>query len=73
MKNFEKYFKKNGFIFGVSSVFNFGTWQHKAYKFDSLQAAEKWLETETGNFAERELVSKSRVIKLVGRKAINAL
>lgn len=73
MKNFEKYFKKNGFIFGISSVFNFGTWQHKAYKFSSLQAAEKWLETETSNFAERELVSKSRVIKLVGRKAINAL
>lgn len=62
-----KYFEKNGKIYGVSSKFNFGRWTHKGYVFDSLEKAEKWLNTEEYDFRERELMSKTAAVKLCGR------
>lgn len=55
----ETYFKKNCCIYGVSEKFNFGRWVGYARKFDSLEEAEKWLNTEEGDFRERSLVSKT--------------
>lgn len=61
--------KKNGYIYGVSSVYNFG-WTHRVFKFTSIEGAEKWLHTETFCFAERELCSKIKAITLAGHRAI---
>jgi hypothetical protein len=36
----EKYFKKNGFVYGVSEKFSFGRWVGYSRKFDSLEEAE---------------------------------
>lgn len=57
-------------IYGVSSKYNFGKWNHKVYVFDSKESAEKWLETEEYDFRERELMTKDNAIKLAGRKAV---
>lgn len=35
----ENYFKKNGFIYGVSEKYEFGEWKGYAKKFDSLEEA----------------------------------
>ena len=67
MKNYKNYFEKNGFVYGVSSKFEFG-WKYWIYKFTDLEAAEKWLETEEFDFRERELISKSGAEKLVGKR-----
>ena len=53
------YFKKNGFIYGVSEKFEFGEWNGYAKKFDSLEEAERWLRTEEYDFRTRSLVSKT--------------
>lgn len=53
------YFKKNGFIYGVSEKFEFGEWKGYANKFDNLEEAEKWLHTEEYDFRTRSLVSKT--------------
>ena len=66
----ERYFKKNGKIYGVSSKFDFGTWNHTVYAFDDLETAEEWLENEEYDFRERELTSRSRAIKLAGKKSV---
>ena len=63
MKNAQNYFEKNGFIFGDSSKFEFGRWEHNVRKFDSWEEAEKWLYTEEGDFRERELISKTEAHK----------
>ena len=55
----EKYFEKNGVIYGVSEKFNFGRWVGYSRKFDSLEDANKWLETDEYDFRERSLVSKT--------------
>lgn len=61
-------------IYGVSSKFNFGEWEHKVYVFDDMEAAEKWLYTEEYDFREREIMTKTAAIKLAGKKAVeNAL
>lgn len=65
----EKYFEKNNKIYGVSSVHNFG-WTHTVYVFNNLEDANKWLHKEEGNFAERELMSKSKAIQLAGKNAV---
>lgn len=57
-------------IYGVSSKFDFGAWHHIVYQFDSAETAEKWLHTETYDFREREIMSKTKAIKLAGRKAV---
>lgn len=53
------YFKKNGFIYGVSEKYEFGEWKGYAKKFDNLEEAEKWLHTEEYDFRTRSLVSKT--------------
>ncbi len=53
------YFKKNGYIYGVSEKFEFGEWKGYAKKFDSLEEAERWLHTEEYDFRTRSLVSKT--------------
>lgn len=55
----EKYFEKNGVIYGVSEKFSFGRLTGYAKKFDSMEEANKWLETEEYDFRERSLVSKT--------------
>lgn len=58
--NYKNYFNKNGYIYGVSTKYNFGRWTGYAKKFTNLEEAEKWLETEEYDFRERELCSKTR-------------
>ena len=53
------YFKKNGYIYGVSEKFNFGRLTGYAKKFDSMEKANEWLATEEGDFRTRSLVSKT--------------
>ena len=65
--DYKKYFEKTGKIYGVSSKYDFGTWNHMGYEFDSLDEAEKWLNTEEYDFRERELMSKTSAEKLCGR------
>lgn len=61
-------------IYGVSSKFGFGTWDHTVYVFDKQEDAERWLHTEEYGFQERELMTKTAAIKLAGREAVeNAL
>ena len=57
-------------IYGVSSKYDFGAWNHKVYVFDDRDSAEKWLNTEERDFRERELMTKTAAIKLAGRKAV---
>ena len=57
-------------MYGVSSVFNFGKWNHSVYTFDDEKTAQKWLNTEEYNFSERELMDESKAIKLAGKKAV---
>lgn len=67
MKNSRAYFDKYGYIFGVSSKYEFGKWTVKTVKkFDSYKEAIDWLHTEEYDFRVRELASKSKVRKLVG-------
>lgn len=57
-------------IYGVSSKFEFDSWEHMVYVFNSKEAAEEWLNTEEYDFRERELMTKTAAIKLAGRKAV---
>ena len=57
-------------LYGVSSKFDFGTWEHIVYVFDSKEAAEKWLNTEEYDFRERELMTKTAAEKLAGRTSV---
>ena len=55
----ETYFKKNGFVYGVSEKFSFGRWVGYSKKFHSMEEANKWLNTEECDFRTRSLVSKT--------------
>lgn len=57
-------------IYGVSSKFNFGEWEHYVVVFDNMEAAQKWLHTEEYDSRERELMTKTAAIKLAGRKSV---
>lgn len=58
-------------IIGVSSKFNFGRWDHRAYIFETAEAAEKWLHTEEYDFRERELFDDLRpAVELAGAEEI---
>lgn len=57
-------------IYGVSSKFGFGAWEHVVYAFDDNEKAQRWLRTEEYDFRERELMTKTQAIKLAGRKAV---
>ena len=58
-------------IYGVSSKFDFGMWNHRVYKFNDKATAQKWLNTEEYDFRERELMNKTEAIKLAGRKSVD--
>lgn len=58
-------------IYGVSSKFDFGAWDHRVYVFDDKEKAQEWLHTEEYDFRERELMSKTAAIKLAGKKAVD--
>lgn len=62
MKNAETYFKKNGFIWGLSTKYGFG-WEGYCIRFDDFEKALQWLETEEYDFRERELCSKTTAMK----------
>lgn len=55
----ENYFKKHGYIYGVSEKFNFGKLVGYSRKFDNLEEANEWLATEEADFRTRSLVSKT--------------
>ena len=57
-------------IYGVSSKFSFGMWNHKVYRFSDEETAEKWLNTEESDFRMRELMSKTAAMKLAGNRAV---
>ena len=57
-------------IYGVSSKYEFGHWNHRVYVFDNKESAEKWLETEEYDFRERELMTKTAAIQLAGKEAV---
>lgn len=57
-------------IYGVSSKFNFGHWEHVVYHFPDMESAVKWLHTEEFDFREREIMNKTQAIKLAGRKLV---
>ena len=71
--DYKKYFEKNGVVYGVSSKFAFGRWSHSGKAFTSVEEAEKWLTTEQHDFRERELVSKSKLISMIGKSAFSEL
>lgn len=62
----EQYFEKTGKIYGVSSKFDFGKWEHIGYVFTEIEKAYEWLKTEEHGFRERELMSKYKAQKLCG-------
>lgn len=57
-------------IYGVSSKYDFGRWDHVVYVFENREIAEKWLYTEEYDFRERELMSKTAAIQLAGKEAV---
>ena len=57
-------------IYGVSSRYVFGMWNHKVYKFYDKKTAEKWLNTEEADFRMRELMTKTEATKLAGNRAV---
>lgn len=57
-------------IYGISSKFNFGQWDHVVYHFQNMDDAEEWLNTEEYDFREREIMNKTNAIKLAGKKAV---
>ena len=70
MEHIIEFFEKNGYIYGVSSKYEFKEWHHKLYKFTSLEKAEEWLHTEQFDFRERELCDKKRAEELLGKRAM---
>ena len=57
-------------IYGVSSKYDFGRWDHVVYHFQNMDDAEEWLHTEEYDFREREIMSKTEAIGMAGRKAV---
>lgn len=66
----EKVFKmsKPKYIYGVSSRYAFRQWKHCVYMFETQQAAEKWLNSDTEQ--RKILKNKTAAVKLAGRKAV---
>ena len=57
-------------IYGVSSRYELGMWNRKAYKFYDKVTAENWLNTEEAEFRMRELMTKSEAMKVAGNRAV---
>ena len=62
---------KNEKIYGVSSKYNAGRWDCYVVVCDDQKQAEEWLNTEEYDFRERELMSRAKAERLVGKKAVN--
>ncbi len=55
--------------YGVSSKYDFGQWSHIVVgPFSSEEEAQAWLNREEYDFRERELMSKTAAIRLVGKR-----
>ena len=67
---YNNYFNKNGRIYGVSSKFEFGRWNHICKVFTNLNSAEEWLGTEENDFRERELMSRTNAGRLCGKAEV---
>ena len=61
--NYKNYYKKYGYVYGVSEKFEFGRWTGYVKKFTNIEDAEKWLETCEYDFRERELCSKTKAMR----------
>ena len=57
-------------IYGVSSRYECGMWNHRVYKFSDKETADKWLHTEEAEFRMRELMTKTEATKLAGNRAV---
>jgi len=55
--NYKSYYKRYGKVYGVSYKYAFGRWTGNVKEFNSLEAAEKWLNTDERDFRTRELGS----------------
>lgn len=66
----EAYIKKCGSIYGVSSKHEFGSWNHHVVVLLDSETAKRWLAAEEYDFRERELMSRSRAVKLAGKAAV---
>lgn len=60
----KKYFEKNGFIYGDSWKYDFGSYHHNVKKFTDYNKAIEWLNTEEYDFRTREFITKSEAINL---------
>lgn len=80
MKNYENYFKKNGFIYGVHKEEHFAEWYIRVYRFDNYDEFERWYNTHKNvepyisHDGERtygdiyEANSKTAILKNYGRQ-----
>lgn len=59
----ETYFRKHGYIYGISEKFDFGKWTGYAIKFTDYAKAVNWLHSEGYDFRIRSLVSKTEAKK----------
>lgn len=64
MKNYERYFQKNNFIYGAS--YKDGQPRY-VKKFDDIELAKEWLNNEEYDFRYREFVSKTEANKIKRR------
>lgn len=62
-------------VYGVSSKYDYGKWDHVVYVFESMEEAKKWVIPAEYDFyereREREIMSKKAAIKLAGKKAVD--
>lgn len=58
-------------IYGVSSKYTFGRWEHAIYAFTDEDTANAWLHTEEYDFRERELMTRDEAIELCGYEAVD--
>ena len=63
---------KNGCIYGISYKPG-GTLATYVKKFRDYTDAQEWLGTEEYDFRERELCSKTRAIKMIGKSAVDLI
>ena len=57
-------------IYGVSSRYELGMWNHRVYKFNDKETADKWVNTEEPEFRMRELMVKEEAMKMAGNRAV---
>ena len=58
-------------VYGVASKYEFGSWNHDVYVFDTKEEAEEWLYSKEYDFREREIMTKTAAIRLAGRKSVS--